>query len=121
MHTDVVAQHANVPPDGWKVGRYGIQGVDGSGKTSVGVHWSIETNALSGVDFFAPTNRWVSGAIRQSIGTLSPNAATNLEYLMTVRTESVSVPFRIVRSDTNVVLYWPAAGGARSGSRRSSL
>jgi len=112
MHTDVVALHANLPPDAWEVGRFGIEGVDFNGKPSVGVHWSVETNVLSGQDYFAPTNKWVSGAMRQSIGTLAPNASTNLEYLMTVRTDTVSVPLRITHVNTNIVLSWSAAAGS---------
>ena len=57
MHTDVVALHANVPPDAWEVGRYGVEGSADYAKPSVGVHWSVETNALSGLDYFAPTDR----------------------------------------------------------------
>jgi hypothetical protein len=110
LHNDVVVQHANLTPDTWEVGYYGIDPIDDHslGKPSEGVHLSVEADNLSGLDNFFPTEKWVSGAVRQTIGTLAPNAFTNLEYLMSVRTESSPIRLKISRAGTNVLLSWPA-------------
>jgi len=113
MHSDVVGLHASLPPNAWEVGYYGMEPFDDhiTEKPSVGVHLSVEADALSGVDDFAPAEKWVSGAVRQAIGTLAPNASTTLEYLMTVRTDSSGVPLRISRSGNDAVLSWPVVVG----------
>jgi len=90
VHFDTVSLHARVPPNAWEVGYYGIEGTDGheygSGKPSVGVHWSVEADSLSGLDSFNPGEKWVSGAMRFNLGTLTANASTNIEFLMSLRT-----------------------------------
>ena len=86
VYDDIVCLHANIAPTAWEVGRYGIEGVDdhGTGKPSVGTHLSVEADALSNLDLFAPTEKWVSGAVRCDLGALVPNASTNIEFLMSL-------------------------------------
>lgn len=113
LHYDVVAQHGNSLPSAWEVGHYGVESLDDHvfGKPSEGVHFSVEADALSNFDYFAPPERWVSGAVRHTIGTLAANASTNLEYLMSVRTETWPVELRIQRVGGDALLSWPAATG----------
>jgi hypothetical protein len=94
VHFDTVALQANVPPTSWEVGRYGIEGQDsheyGGGKPSVGVHWSVESDALSGLDSFSPPEKWVSGAMRFNLGALAPGASTSIVFLMSLRTDTIT-------------------------------
>jgi len=60
------------------------------GKPAVGVHWAVESNSLSKLDYFAPTNGWVGGALRCDLGTLARGAVTNIEFLMSLQTVTVA-------------------------------
>lgn len=89
LHHDVVAFHARQQPAAWEVGYYGRRGADShaKGKPSIGVHWSVEADALSGRDFFAaPEERWVSGAQRFDFGTIPAGGAVTLEVLLSIQT-----------------------------------
>ncbi len=110
LHKDTLAFHSKVQPSAYEVGYYGKQGVDDHiiGKPSVGVHWSVETNALHNTDFFTPSElRWVSGAQCITNGTLGPGASFTNEFLLTVKSTS-SFAF----SGANVVVR----GVSRSGT-----
>jgi hypothetical protein len=103
VHSDTVALHANRAPSGWEVGRYGIEGIDSHSlnKPSVGVHLSVEAGVLSGLDNFGPTNHWVSGALQFELGTLAPNASTNIDFLMSIGTVTVRKSLRVVAWGNN--------------------
>ncbi|HYG36739.1 MAG TPA: hypothetical protein VEC99_18245 [Clostridia bacterium] len=99
VHSDTVALHANLAPSAWEVGRYGDEKIDdhsGTNKPSVGVHWSVEAGKLSGLDSFGPTNPWVGGAVQCDLGTLPPNGATNIEFLMSISTVTATKAFKAV-------------------------
>jgi hypothetical protein len=90
---DVLTLHAARAPAAWEVGYYGRVQVDSHimGKPSVGVHWSVETNALNGLDFFAPPEgRYVSGALAWDLGDLAPGRAATHVVLLTVATWRVT-------------------------------
>lgn len=90
---DVLTLHAARPPVAWEVGYYGRVQADSHimGKPSVGVHWSVETNALTGLDYFAPPEgRYVSGALAWDLGDLAPGQAVTQEVLLTVATWRVT-------------------------------
>jgi hypothetical protein len=92
LHDDVIAFHAMTTPSAWEVGYYGKQGTDRHdvGKPSVGVHLSVEADALSGRDLFdPPEERWVSGAQRFELGTLDAGATVTLDVLLTIQTKFV--------------------------------
>lgn len=92
-HYDTLAVHANVRPAAWEVGYYGREGVDNHvvGKPGVGVHLSVETNSLSGADWFSPPEEhWVSGALAFDLGTLQPNASVTNAVLLSLR--AISLP-----------------------------
>jgi len=98
IHLDTVALHANLMPSSWEAGRYGIYPTDNhaTGKPSVGVHLSVEADALSGADYFESSFPWVGGAVRCDLGTLSAGASTNIEFLMTIQTVTLAAaPFRV--------------------------
>lgn len=89
LHHDVVAFHARQAPAAWEVGYYGRRGADShvKGKPSIGVHLSVEADALSGRDFFAaPEERWVSGAQRFDFGTVPAGGEVLLEVLLSIQT-----------------------------------
>jgi len=93
IHYDTLTLHAKERPAAWEVGYYGRQGMDNHvvGKPSVGVHWSVETNALSGTDWFRPPeDHWVSGALAFDLGTLAPAAAVTNTVLLSLR--AISLP-----------------------------
>lgn len=56
------------------------------GKPSVGTHLSIEADALSGVDSFAPAVRWVAGAQRWDLGALAPGQTVTLNTALSILT-----------------------------------
>lgn len=95
-HDDTVAFHSSVTPTAYEVGRYGVDGVDGHdiGKPTSGVHLSVEADALSGVDSFAPTNpdKWVSGAQRFNIGSLAQTETKIFDVLVSIDTETQVIP-----------------------------
>jgi hypothetical protein len=93
---DIITFHSEAAPSAVEVGYYGSQlaGDDhASGKPSVGVHWSVEANALSGADFFAPPDLWVSGAQRYDlISLMNMNDSVSFDVLLSISTESLPIP-----------------------------
>jgi len=92
LHNDTLCFHAKMAPSAWEVGYYGKDPPDDHvlGKPSVGVHWSVEADALSGLDFFdPPEDRWVSGAQRFELGALDPGAMATIDVLLTIQTTFV--------------------------------
>jgi hypothetical protein len=85
---DYIGFHSRVAPSAVEIGHYGIEGIDdhGVGKPSVGTHLSVEANALSGVDSFAPTVRWVAGAQRFELGTLAVNQSVTFDVVLSILT-----------------------------------
>lgn len=86
---DVLTLHADRPPAAWETGYYGRWDQDShiTGKPSVGVHWSVETNALSFRDWFEPPEgRYVSGALAFDLGDLEPGQGASCTFLLTVAT-----------------------------------
>jgi len=125
LHKDTIAFHSKVLPSAYEVGYYGKQGVDDHiiGKPSVGVHWSVETNALHNTDYFVPSElRWVSGAQCITNGTLGPGASFTNEFLLTVKSTSsfaysgANVVVRgVSRSGTNMNIDFQETVGAPVG------
>lgn len=112
---DFIGFHASAVPSAFEIGHYGIEGngVDDhwSAKPSDGVHLSVENNwttapysTREGTDSFTPAQRWVAGAERWDLGTLSVGASVSLDVLLSVRTGT-----RVI-SGTSVV------GGCNGGS-----
>ena len=112
---DYIALQSSVAPSALEIGPYGIEGngVDDHsvGKPSDGVHLSIENNWLTdpyaarqGTDDFHPTHRWVSGAQRWDLGTLTPGQSANLEVILSLRT------------GTRVTTGGNSSGGCNGGS-----
>jgi hypothetical protein len=90
-HEDIITMHARRAPSAWETGYYGIGGIDSHvfGKPGEGVHLSVEGNALSGLDFFAPPEEeWVSGAQRFDLGTLAVGASVEMDMLLSIQTSS---------------------------------
>jgi hypothetical protein len=87
---DFITFHATSAPTAHEIGYYGIEGngVDnhGIGKPSVGTHFSIEANALNGMDNFQPPTRWVAGAQRWELGNLAPNQSVSFDVLLSILT-----------------------------------
>lgn len=94
---DYISFGSTMAPSALEIGHYGIEGngVDDHalGKPSDGVHRSIEANWLAapydarqGRDYFAPPQRWVSGAQRYDLGNLTPNQSVSIEILLSLRT-----------------------------------
>lgn len=86
---DYIGLSAKVAPSAIEIGRYGVEGVDDhvTGKPSEGTHISVENNALSGTDSFAPATRWVAGAERWDLAsTLAPGETASMEVMLTIRT-----------------------------------
>ena len=96
LHDDFLSMHSARLPLSWEVGRYGIEGIDSHavGKPSVGVHLSIETGTLSGLDLFdlATPPRWVSGAMNWKLPDLMPGMHTHYEVLLSISTNTVPEP-----------------------------
>ncbi|MBX3421323.1 MAG: PEP-CTERM sorting domain-containing protein [Pirellulaceae bacterium] len=96
MHDDILSMHSSRLPTGWEVGRYGIEGIDShvAGKPSVGVHLSVEADALSGLDLFdmATPPRWVSGAMRWTFPDMPNGAVHRYDVLLSLSTETVPEP-----------------------------
>lgn len=112
---DFVGFHASVAPSGYEIGYYGIEGngVDNHsiGKPSEGVHFSVENNWLSapyssqqGTDYFAPPQRWVSGAHRWNLGSLAANASVSHDVVLSLVT------------GTKVTTGVGSSGGCNGGS-----
>lgn len=95
-HDDVIAMHSTMTPSAWEVGRYGIEGIDSHvvGKPSVGVHLSIEADALSGVDLFdlGTPPLWVGGAMRWTLPDLEPGEIYTYDVLLSLSTVTVPEP-----------------------------
>lgn len=125
LNDDTIAFHSKIMPSQYEVGYYGKRGVDDHffGKPSVGVHWSVETNALHNTDYFAPPElRWVSGAQCITNGTLANGATITNDFLLTVRTTSVFafagvniVVHDVARSGTNMNFDFEETVGAPVG------
>ncbi|MEQ1851156.1 MAG: hypothetical protein ABMA01_06140, partial [Chthoniobacteraceae bacterium] len=112
---DFIGFHASVPPSGYEIGYYGIEGngVDNHsvGKPSDGVHFSIENNWLSaphssrlGTDYFAPAQRWVAGTQRWDLGTLAAGASVSRDVILSLVT------------GTKVATGTGSSGGCNGGS-----
>lgn len=82
---DYVTFHSQVAPHAWDNGYYGIEGYDDheSGKPSVGVHLSIEDNALGNADWF-DQGLWVSGAQRWDLGALAPGETVVFDVIVSI-------------------------------------
>lgn len=90
---DVLTLHVDRAPAAWEGGYFGRLNVDShvSGKPTVGVHWSVETNALNGLDWFEPPEgRYVSGAVGMDLGDLLPGQAVAQVFLLTVATWKIT-------------------------------
>ncbi len=94
---DYIAFQSPAAPGALEIGHYGVEGngVDDhwSGKPSDGVHLSIADNwqtapfsLRKGTDSFAPSQRWIAGAQRWELGTLSPGQSVQHEVLLAIRT-----------------------------------
>lgn len=95
IHEDTITFHSSVMPTGWESGRYGIVGIDdhATGEPSVGVHKSITAGlGLNGVDGFFPGDLWVSGAQEYGLGTLANGATASFDVLLSIETETTTVP-----------------------------
>ncbi len=112
---DFIGFHSSVAPSAFEIGHYGIEGngVDDhfSGKPSDGVHLSIENNWLTppysarqATDYFAPSNRWIGGAQRWSLGNLAPGQSVSHDLLLSIRT------------GTRVTTGTTVGGGCNGGS-----
>lgn len=112
---DFIGFHASVASSAFEIGHYGIEGngVDDHslGKPSAGVHLSIENNWQTppystgqGTDSFTPTNRWVSGAQRWSLGQLAAGQTVSFDVLLSIRT------------GTRVTAGTTVSGGCNGGS-----
>lgn len=90
---DYISFASRQTPAAFDNGRYGIEGVDShvTGKPGVGVHLSIESDTLAGLDFFAPTNPvfWIGGAQKYILPDLAPGASTSFDIVLSVRTGTV--------------------------------
>lgn len=95
-HDDVLTMHARQEPSAFEVGEFGVEGTDDHvfGKPSVGVHHSIEANSLSGLDFFAPPVKWVSGGMCFELADLGDGETDSIDVLLSLSTTSrfLSVP-----------------------------
>jgi hypothetical protein len=93
---DFITFHAASAPTAREIGYYGIEGngLDNhsTGKPSVGTHLSIEANALNGSDAFAPPTRWVGGAQRWELGSLSANQSVSFDVLLSILTGTKVTP-----------------------------
>jgi hypothetical protein len=94
---DFITFHAASAPTAQEIGYYGIEGngIDDHsvGKPSEGVHLSIEANWLTppystrqGTDSFAPPTRWVGGAQRWTLGSLSPGQSVSFDLMLSILT-----------------------------------
>ncbi len=88
---DYIGFGSSLAPSDVELGYYGINdGVSGDnhsiGKPSVGVHLSIEGNALNGTDSFAPEFQWVAGAQQWTLGTLVAGSSVSLDVVLGIRT-----------------------------------
>lgn len=94
---DIIGFHSKVAPTAFEIGYYGIEGngVDDHsvGKPSDGVHLSIENNwqsapfaARQGRDSFAPTERWLAGGQRWSLGNLVNGQAASFDIVLSLLT-----------------------------------
>ncbi|MDW8381748.1 MAG: hypothetical protein RMN51_06535 [Verrucomicrobiota bacterium] len=96
---DVLTLHLDRAPAAWEGGYFGRLNVDShvQGKPTVGVHWSVETNALNGVDWFdPPEGRYVSGAVAVDLGDLGAGQSAAQTFLLTVASWRISMrPVRI--------------------------
>lgn len=109
---DVLTLHVDHPPAAWECGYFGRWNVDShiTGKPPVGVHWSVETNGLSGLDWFMPPEgRYVSGALALDLGDLAPGEGVSRTFLLSVATWKVQLlPVRVLavrwESPGNLVL-----------------
>ena len=112
---DFIGFHASAAPSGYEIGYYGIEGngVDNHsiGKPTDGVHFSIENNWLTapyssrlGTDYFAPAQRWVSGAQRWNLGSLAANASVSHDVVLSLVT------------GTKVTTGVGSSGGCNGGS-----
>ena len=92
-HSDTLTFHAQMTPSAWEAGYYGKRGVDSHvvGKPSTGVHLKVEANNLNtNIDYFAPAEtRWVSGAQRFELGSLSAGGSVTLDVLLSLQTSYV--------------------------------
>jgi hypothetical protein len=85
---DYIGFHSKIAPSAVEVGYYGNEQVDSHsvGKPSVGTHLSVEANDLNGTDSFSPTVRWVAGAQRFDLGTLTNGQSTTFDVVLSIRT-----------------------------------
>ncbi|MDP2787906.1 MAG: PEP-CTERM sorting domain-containing protein [Pseudomonadota bacterium] len=85
---DYIGLSSKTAPSAIEIGSYGVFLTDnhGTGKPSVGVHLSVEDNKLTGLDSFASTTAWVSGAARWDMATLAPGESANIEVMLTILT-----------------------------------
>lgn len=94
---DYICFHSKVAPTAFEIGHYGIDGngIDNhfDGKPSDGVHLSIEANwqgapydVRQGRDYFAPSDRWVAGGQRWSVGNLAAGQFTSIDILLSLLT-----------------------------------
>lgn len=95
QHHDVIGFHSSQMPSAFEVGYYG-RFPDDDHQTapdlegpSVGVHKSVQADALDGTDRFAPPEtRWVGGAQRYDLGALADGESTGTHVLLTLQTET---------------------------------
>jgi hypothetical protein len=94
---DLIGFHSKVAPSAFEIGHYGIEnnGIDdhASGKPSDGVHLSIEDNWTNAPylgrknrDSFAPADRWISGAQRWELGSLTPGQSVSFDIILSLLT-----------------------------------
>jgi hypothetical protein len=86
---DYISFHSSIAPTAVEIGRYGIEGIDdhaNTGKPGVGTHVSIEGNSLSGVDSYAPAERWVAGAQRWNMGPINAGETRSMDVMLTILT-----------------------------------
>jgi len=61
-----------------------------SAKPSVGVHLSVEDDALTGVDYFSPSDQyWVGGAQKYALGLLADGQTKSFDVMLSIKTGTV--------------------------------
>ena len=105
-HTDTVSMKFNHMPSGFEVGAFGLKsdGDHQTGEPVVGVHKSIASNNLSGLDFFDPepeSDAWVAGATSFDLGSLAPGSTISMDVILALQTSFVkeSDPINLVIRD----------------------
>lgn len=94
-HNDAITLHTNTVPSGYESGDYVADDSDDWIKPTTGIHLSVESGSLNGVDYFAVVAPARGGVAQEhTLVNLAPGATATIDVLLSINSADDIAPWR---------------------------